>query len=103
MQQEPFLFNDTIYKNVEYGLTGTEWEYDTDDQKMELVKRACEEAFATEFINQLPQVQCHFRIVRIDVQDIADGQNRDIIHPLVRQESNSAGVNASDLQLQGVL
>ncbi|PBP25821.1 P-loop containing nucleoside triphosphate hydrolase protein [Diplocarpon rosae] len=26
VQQEPFLFNDTIYKNVEYGLIGTEWE-----------------------------------------------------------------------------
>jgi ABC-type multidrug transport system fused ATPase/permease subunit len=56
VQQEPFLFNDTIYKNVEYGLIGTEWEWDTEEQKMELVERACQEAFADEFITRLPQV-----------------------------------------------
>lgn len=102
MQQEPFLFNDTIYKNVEHGLIGTEWEYDTDDQKMELVKRACEEAFADEFINGLPQVCC-FEFLRCEVQCNADSQNRDITHLLVTLESNSAAVNVSDLQLRGVL
>ena len=56
VQQEPFLFNDTIFKNVEYGLIGTEWEHDTEEQKMELVRRACKEAFADEFITRLPEV-----------------------------------------------
>ncbi|EKD13596.1 ABC transporter [Drepanopeziza brunnea f. sp. 'multigermtubi' MB_m1] len=55
VQQEPFLFNDTIYKNVEYGLVGSMWEYDSHQKKMELVKQACEEAFADEFITRLPQ------------------------------------------------
>lgn len=56
VQQEPFLFNDTIYKNIEYGLIGTEWEHDTEDSKMEHVKRACKEAFAHKFIKRLPEV-----------------------------------------------
>jgi ATP-binding cassette, subfamily B (MDR/TAP), member 1 len=56
VQQEPFLFNDTIFKNIEYGLIGTEWEYETWDRKMEMVKRACAEAYADEFITRLPEV-----------------------------------------------
>jgi ABC-type multidrug transport system fused ATPase/permease subunit len=56
VQQEPFLFNDTIFKNVEYGLIGSEWEHETPTQKMRLVKQACEEAFADEFIIRLPEV-----------------------------------------------
>ncbi|PBP24032.1 ABC transporter [Diplocarpon rosae] len=36
VQQEPFLFNDTIYKNVEYGLIGTEWEYEPPLTKRDL-------------------------------------------------------------------
>ncbi|KAL5321036.1 hypothetical protein ACEPPN_011846 [Leptodophora sp. 'Broadleaf-Isolate-01'] len=55
VQQEPFLFNDTIYKNVEYGLIGTEWEFDSPRTKRVLVKQACKEAFADEFIIRLPQ------------------------------------------------
>lgn len=56
VQQEPFLFNNTIFKNVEYGLIGTEWEHETEERKKELVKQACEEAFADEFITRLPEV-----------------------------------------------
>lgn len=56
VQQEPFLFNDTIFKNVEYGLLGTEWEHDAPANKMALVKQACVEAFADEFISRLPSV-----------------------------------------------
>jgi len=56
VQQEPFLFNDTISKNVEHGLIGTEWEDADDDVRAALVKKACEEAFADEFITRLPEV-----------------------------------------------
>jgi len=56
VQQEPFLFNDSIYRNVEHGLVGTEWEDASDEIKKELVKHACTEAFADEFINRLPEV-----------------------------------------------
>lgn len=58
MQQEPFLFNDTIFNNVEYGLIGTEWEHESKEKKKELVEQACQEAFADEFISRLPEVRC---------------------------------------------
>ncbi|KAM3083530.1 hypothetical protein ACMFMG_004178 [Clarireedia jacksonii] len=55
VQQEPFLFNDTIYKNIECGLVGTKWEHTSLQRKRKLVKRACKEAFADEFIRRLPK------------------------------------------------
>jgi ATP-binding cassette subfamily B (MDR/TAP) protein 1 len=54
VQQEPFLFNDTIYKNVAYGLCGTDWQDIADSEKLEMVKSACREAYADEFISRLP-------------------------------------------------
>ncbi|OCL04341.1 P-loop containing nucleoside triphosphate hydrolase protein [Glonium stellatum] len=54
VQQEPFLFNDTIYNNVAYGLCGTQWQDATKEEKMELVVDACKEAYADEFIEKLP-------------------------------------------------
>ena len=56
VQQEPFLFNDTIYKNVANGLVGSQWEDESEERKRELVKAACAEAFADEFIDKLPEV-----------------------------------------------
>jgi ATP-binding cassette, subfamily B (MDR/TAP), member 1 len=56
VQQEPFLFNDTIYKNVEYGLTGTEWENSSVEIKNALVTKACKEAYVDEFVRSLPDV-----------------------------------------------
>ena len=56
VQQEPFLFNGTIYENVAYGLIGTPRESETDDAKRLLVVAACEEAYADEFISRLPDV-----------------------------------------------
>lgn len=55
VQQEPFLFNDTIYKNVAYGLCGTEWQGVAEKEKLEMVKTACKEAYADEFISRLPK------------------------------------------------
>lgn len=60
VQQEPFLFNDTIYENVAHGLIGSVWEEDSDQRKRELVIEACKEAFASGFIDKLPLV-CHTR------------------------------------------
>ncbi|KAI0203939.1 multidrug resistance protein [Astrocystis sublimbata] len=54
VQQEPFLFNDTVYKNVAYGLIGSDMEHEAEDRKKDLVKEACKEAFADEFIDRLP-------------------------------------------------
>lgn len=66
VQQDPFLFNDTIFKNIEYGLIGTEWEHETMTKKKELIKRACVEAFADEFISRLPEV-CYRKLVQAGV------------------------------------
>ncbi|KAI5465862.1 P-loop containing nucleoside triphosphate hydrolase protein [Mariannaea sp. PMI_226] len=55
VQQEPFLFNDTIYKNVAHGLIGSQWANEPEEAKLELVKEACKEAFADEFIDKLPE------------------------------------------------
>ncbi|KAM0350553.1 hypothetical protein ACHAPU_003036 [Fusarium lateritium] len=54
VQQEPFLFNDTIFGNVARGLIGSEWQDCPDAKKRELVQYACQEAYADEFINRLP-------------------------------------------------
>lgn len=44
-----------MYKNVEYGLVGTEWENASDKVKARMIKEACRDAFADEFISRLPQ------------------------------------------------
>ena len=55
VQQEPFLFNKSIYENVELGLLGSPWELETIDVKRKHVQKACEESFADNFIRRLPQ------------------------------------------------
>lgn len=54
VQQEPFLFNDTIFKNVASGLIGTQWENEPEEVQRKLVQEACTESFADEFIDRLP-------------------------------------------------
>lgn len=56
VQQEPFLFNDTIYQNVANGLYGTRWEALEKEEKLTMVQNACKESFADEFISKLPNV-----------------------------------------------
>jgi ATP-binding cassette subfamily B (MDR/TAP) protein 1 len=55
VQQEPFLFNDTLYNNVIYGLCGTQYENLSKEEKMKMVEEACREAYAEEFISKLPE------------------------------------------------
>jgi len=55
VQQEPFLFNDTIYHNVAFGLSGTQWQNSSEEKKLEMVKTACKEAYADEFVSRLPK------------------------------------------------
>jgi len=54
-RKESFLFNDTIYKNVAYGLCRTEWQDSPDSEKFKMAKSACREAYANEFISQPPK------------------------------------------------
>lgn len=56
VQQEPFLFNDTICGNVANGLIGTQWESESEERRREMVQEACKEAYAHEFISRLPDV-----------------------------------------------
>ncbi|KAI8941739.1 ABC-type transporter tr06 [Plenodomus lindquistii] len=55
VQQEPFLFNDTIFNNVTFGLCGTQYENLPREDKMKMVETACREAHAEEYISRLPQ------------------------------------------------
>ena len=56
VQQEPFLFNDTIYNNVAHGLSGPKWLDISEEEKRSMVEKACVEAFADDFIQKLPEV-----------------------------------------------
>ncbi|KAH6603979.1 MDR-type ABC transporter [Trichoderma cornu-damae] len=56
VQQQPQLFNASIFENIAYGLTGTEKENASTEEKMRLVEEACREARALEFIHGLPKV-----------------------------------------------
>jgi ATP-binding cassette, subfamily B (MDR/TAP), member 1 len=53
--QEPFLFNDTIYQNVIYGMIGSQWELRPEADKKQKVRELCVEVNAHEFIQHLPQ------------------------------------------------
>ncbi|KAE8135274.1 P-loop containing nucleoside triphosphate hydrolase protein [Aspergillus pseudotamarii] len=54
VEQEPVLFNESVYTNVAFGLIGTAWEHEPERVKMDLVVKACRDAFANEFIDRLP-------------------------------------------------
>lgn len=55
VQQEPVLFSGTVFENVAHGLLGTENETASPEKKLQLVQNACKDAFAHEFIEQLPE------------------------------------------------
>ncbi|KAK3337811.1 P-loop containing nucleoside triphosphate hydrolase protein [Cercophora scortea] len=54
VQQEPVLFNATVFQNVAYGLSGTPMERWSNAEKLKLVEDACRSAFAHEFVEKLP-------------------------------------------------
>jgi ABC-type multidrug transport system fused ATPase/permease subunit len=99
VQQEPFLFNDTIYKNVEYGLVNTEYEHASEEVKRTLVERACKDAYADEFIRNLPEVQ----VVQSDNLSFLLMRSRDTPHLLVKSVFNSAVANGSGSPSLGLL
>ncbi|PKX96023.1 ABC transporter ATP-binding protein [Aspergillus novofumigatus IBT 16806] len=55
VQQEPVLFSGTIFDNVAFGLEGTPYAEAPYEQKLALVKEACRDAYAHEFIENLPR------------------------------------------------
>ncbi|WYZ42253.1 hypothetical protein EsH8_V_001148 [Colletotrichum jinshuiense] len=54
VQQEPVLFNGTVFENIANGLVGTPWEAASRDDQMKRVEYAAKLAFADDFIANLP-------------------------------------------------
>ncbi|KAJ0161143.1 Leptomycin B resistance protein pmd1 [Colletotrichum tanaceti] len=54
VQQEPVLFNGTVFENISHGLVGTPWETASREEQLERVKEAARLAFADDFILDLP-------------------------------------------------
>lgn len=71
VQQEPFLFNDTIFHNVANGLVGTEWQDEPEERKREMVEEACREAHAHDFIRHLPDVSRYLLRIKFTIHDIS--------------------------------
>ncbi|KAL5336638.1 P-loop containing nucleoside triphosphate hydrolase protein [Aspergillus crustosus] len=61
VQQEPILFNGSVFENIANGLVGTPWEKAPQEDQMQRVEDAAKLAFAHDFIQNLPQAY-HTRI-----------------------------------------
>ncbi|KAJ4313471.1 hypothetical protein N0V84_009396 [Fusarium piperis] len=55
VQQEPILFNGSVFDNIVNGLVGTPWQFASRDEQMSRVEHAAKIAFAHDFILSLPQ------------------------------------------------
>ncbi|KAF4452380.1 Leptomycin B resistance pmd1 [Fusarium albosuccineum] len=55
VQQEPILFEGSVFDNIKHGLVGTEWENAPMEQQMERIQEAAKMAFAHDFISELPE------------------------------------------------
>ncbi|KAG5936524.1 hypothetical protein E4U53_000210 [Claviceps sorghi] len=55
VQQEPVLFQGSVFDNICHGLVGTEWQDAPKDVQLAKVQEAAKLAFAHDFISQLPQ------------------------------------------------
>lgn len=66
VQQQPQLFNASIFDNISYGLIGTNQENASLHEKTRLVEEACQEAQALQFIHKLPEVRAHDLVTLIN-------------------------------------
>ncbi|KAL4949079.1 P-loop containing nucleoside triphosphate hydrolase protein [Aspergillus filifer] len=53
VQQEPVLFQGSVFDNTKYGLVGTPWENASREEQMDRVKDAAQMAYAHDFISEL--------------------------------------------------
>ncbi|OJJ64782.1 hypothetical protein ASPSYDRAFT_141151 [Aspergillus sydowii CBS 593.65] len=53
VQQEPVLFQGSVFDNIKYGLIGTPWENAPREKQMERVQEAAKMAYAHDFITEL--------------------------------------------------
>lgn len=54
VQQEPVLFQGSVFDNIKHGLIGTKWETASREEQMERIQDAAKMAFAHDFISELP-------------------------------------------------
>ncbi|KID98618.1 ATP-binding cassette multidrug transport protein ATRC, partial [Metarhizium majus ARSEF 297] len=54
VQQEPVLFQGSVFENIAYGLIGTEWQDAPKEVQLAKIKEAAKMAFADDFITELP-------------------------------------------------
>ncbi|KAH7024980.1 P-loop containing nucleoside triphosphate hydrolase protein [Microdochium trichocladiopsis] len=54
VQQEPVLFQGSVFDNINHGLVGTAWEHEPLEERMRRVEEAARMAFAHDFILELP-------------------------------------------------
>lgn len=55
VQQEPVLFNGTVFENIANGLVGTPWEHASVEEQQKRVEQAADFAFAHDFVSKLPE------------------------------------------------
>ncbi|KAG5998699.1 hypothetical protein E4U43_002373 [Claviceps pusilla] len=55
VQQEPVLFQGSVFENIRHGLVGTKWQDAPREVQLEKVQEAARLAFAHDFISELPQ------------------------------------------------
>ncbi|KAL2810059.1 P-loop containing nucleoside triphosphate hydrolase protein [Aspergillus granulosus] len=53
VQQEPVLFQGSVFENISYGLVGTPWENAPREEQLERVQEAAKMAYAHDFISEL--------------------------------------------------
>ncbi|KAL5341025.1 P-loop containing nucleoside triphosphate hydrolase protein [Aspergillus crustosus] len=53
VQQEPVLFQGSVFDNIRYGLVGTPWENSSREEQLERVQEAAKMAYAHDFISEL--------------------------------------------------
>ncbi|KAG7115089.1 ABC multidrug transporter atrC like protein [Verticillium longisporum] len=54
VQQEPVLFQGSVFDNIKHGLIGTQWEHAPVEEQRKLVQEAAKMAFAHDFVSELP-------------------------------------------------
>lgn len=97
VQQEPQLFNASIFDNIAYGLVGTKQESASYQEKMKLIEEACREARAYEFIKRLPKVgEVYYMYTHISSQ-LTVTRNSTLLS-VIRRHSYQAG-RSNELQL----
>ena len=73
VQQEPVLFQGSVFDNIKNGLVGTQWENAPLEEQMEHVQEAAKMAFAHDFITQLPSSDGYDTILTITDKDCSKG------------------------------